>query len=37
MIDYLPEGVTSYKRTPTFTEETIPAGLLNDHQTKEGT
>ncbi|WP_449470309.1 DUF1971 domain-containing protein [Sphingobium chungangianum] len=37
MIDHLPEGVTSYKRTPTFTEETIPAGLLNDHQTKEGT
>ncbi len=37
MIDHLPEGVTSYKRTPTFTEETIPAGLLNDHQTHEGT
>lgn len=37
MIDRLPEGVTPYKQTPTFTEETIPAGLLNDHQTKEGT
>lgn len=37
MIDHLPDGVTPYKRTPTFTEDTIPAGLLNDHQTKEGT
>lgn len=37
MIDQLPDGVTPYKRTPTFTEETIPAALLNDHQTKEGT
>ena len=37
MIERLPEGVAPYKRTPTFTQETIPAGLLNDHQTKEGT
>ena len=37
MIDHLPDGVTPYKRTPTFTEETVPAGLLNEHQTKEGT
>jgi tellurite resistance-related uncharacterized protein len=26
-----------YKRTATFTETTIPAGLLGDHSTKEGT
>ena len=32
----LPEGVSSYKRTPEFTEQTVPAGLLKDHQTKEG-
>lgn len=37
MIKRLPDGLTPYKRTPTFTEENIPAGLLNDHQTKEGT
>jgi tellurite resistance-related uncharacterized protein len=32
----LPEGISSYKRTPEFTEQTVPAGLLKDHQTKEG-
>lgn len=26
----------SYKRTPTFTEDSVPAGLLRDHRTKEG-
>ena len=26
----------SYKRTPTFTENSVPAGLLADHSTKEG-
>jgi len=25
-----------YKRTPTFTEDTVPAGLLRDHSTKAG-
>jgi len=25
-----------YKRTKTFTETTVPAGLLKDHQTKAG-
>jgi len=24
------------RRTPTFTEDTVPAGLLRDHQTKAG-
>ena len=33
----LPESATSYKKTPEFTEDTIPAGLLKAHQTKEGT
>lgn len=31
----LPADVVPYKRTPEFTEETIPAGLLSAHQTKE--
>lgn len=26
----------SYKRTPTFTENTVPAGLRTDHSTKDG-
>jgi tellurite resistance-related uncharacterized protein len=33
----LPEGLESYKRTPTFTEASVPAGLLKDHSTKDGT
>ena len=32
----LPPELLSYKRTPTFTEDTVPAGLLRDHSTKEG-
>lgn len=32
----LPEDVHSYRRTPTFTESTIPPGLLRDHTTKPG-
>jgi tellurite resistance-related uncharacterized protein len=32
----LPEGLDAYKRTPVFTEATVPAGLLRDHRTKEG-
>lgn len=31
-----PPGLEAYKRTPTFTEATVPAGLLSDHSTKEG-
>lgn len=30
----LPQHVVSYKRTPEFSELTIPQGLLKDHQTK---
>ncbi len=33
----LPQDVSSYKKTPEFTNETVPAGLLKSHQTKEGT
>lgn len=32
----LPEGLECYKRTDTFTENTVPKGLLNDHSTKPG-
>ncbi|MDA1372560.1 MAG: DUF1971 domain-containing protein [Proteobacteria bacterium] len=33
----IPESATSYKKTPEFTEATVPAGLLKAHQTKAGT
>jgi tellurite resistance-related uncharacterized protein len=33
----LPQGVSSYKKTPEFATGTVPAGLLKSHQTKEGT
>lgn len=32
----LPGHVQPYKKTPEFNEETVPAGLLRDHTTKEG-
>lgn len=32
----LPAGVERYRETPEFTPETVPAGLLNDHATREG-
>ena len=32
----LPDNVTAYKRTPIFTEKTVPLGLLNNHSTKAG-
>ncbi len=31
----LPKNVQSYSRTATFTQETVPKGLLKDHTTKE--
>ncbi|MES2354665.1 MAG: DUF1971 domain-containing protein [Pseudomonadota bacterium] len=31
----LPGNIAPYKRTPEFTEESVPAGLLHAHQTKE--
>ena len=33
----LPQGLEVYKRTSLFTEASVPAGLLKDHNTKEGT
>lgn len=33
----LPERAREYKRTSTFTQETVPKGLLADHRTKAGT
>lgn len=30
----LPDNVVAYKRTPEFTETSVPDGLLKDHQTK---
>jgi tellurite resistance-related uncharacterized protein len=32
----LPADVRPYRRTPEFTEATIPRGLLRDHATKPG-
>lgn len=32
----LPEGLTFYRQTDTFTEASVPAGLLKDHCTKVG-
>ena len=32
----LPEAAKPYRRTPTFTETTVPAGLLKDHKTAAG-
>lgn len=33
----LPTTVSAYKRTPTFAQDTIPAGLTHAHKTKAGT
>ena len=32
----LPPGLTAYRRTPIFTETTLPAALRRRHQTKAG-
>lgn len=32
----VPEGHAAYQRTPQFTQDTIPAGLLHHHTTKPG-
>ncbi|UTA48046.1 DUF1971 domain-containing protein [Simiduia sp. 21SJ11W-1] len=32
----LPEHLVAYKKTPVFSETTVPAGLLKEHQTKAG-
>ena len=33
----LPTNVSAYQRTPTFTQDSVPAGLLKAHQTKNST
>lgn len=33
----LPENVRPYKKTPKFTNDTVPSGLLKSHTTKKGT
>ena len=33
----LPNSVSTYKRTPDFTQDSIPPGLLRAHSTKPGT
>ena len=32
----LPENVMPFRRTDSFTRDTVPNGLLKDHRTKEG-
>lgn len=32
----LPPDAQPYKRTPTFTQDTVPKGLLADHNTRAG-
>lgn len=36
LVKSLPEGVQPYKKTPVFSELTVPKGLLRDHNTKSG-
>lgn len=31
-----PDSLAPYKRTATFTEDSVPAGLLAEHSTKDG-
>jgi tellurite resistance-related uncharacterized protein len=33
----LPPNLTAYKRTPEFTESSVPEALLTSHRTKTGT
>jgi len=36
MTGQLPPGLTAYRRTPVFTETTLPQGLRHRHRTKAG-
>lgn len=36
MTTSLPAGLTAYKRTPTFDQDSLPAGLRREHRTKAG-
>ncbi|WKD48947.1 DUF1971 domain-containing protein [Microbulbifer spongiae] len=33
----LPDSVKKYQKTPQFSQESMPKGLLNAHKTKQGT
>ena len=33
----LPSDVVAYKKTPVFTKQSVPSGLLKAHRTKKGT
>jgi tellurite resistance-related uncharacterized protein len=35
-MENLPPDVEAYRRTPSFTEHTVPQALLTDHRTKAG-
>ena len=37
MAGLLPHGLAPYRRTPDFTEATVPPALRADHDTKSGT
>ena len=32
----LPDDISAYKRTPAFDKNSVPKGLLTDHNTKKG-
>jgi tellurite resistance-related uncharacterized protein len=32
----MPQGLTAYKRTPVFDQDSLPAGLRREHRTKAG-
>lgn len=34
MSNVLPQGLITYKRTPTFDQDSLPAGLHREHRTK---
>lgn len=36
MTGELPPGLVAYRRTPVFSETTLPAGLRREHRTKAG-
>lgn len=36
MTTALPPGLTAYRRTPVFDQDSVPAGLLRGHSTKAG-
>lgn len=35
-MEALPEGLTAYKRTPSFTAASVPAALTRAHDTRDG-